>query len=207
MDAGAWQLSDSPGAGWGIAVPRKGVRMDPRGWYSFRSCWDVLALGSVLPSTMHRGFPQSGAWESLAAPARGQTDVLQHGTMLGNASIQLEVRTNICCFTRICASGKCTGETGKCCLRSEHWRMAQPHHGCRGVAVAFVGTSLCCSVEWVSMSLASRKVWGCRSQDRDSGFAKLLTWQEGTVPALCRRAHAPVPGGWRSSARRHGRLS
>lgn len=41
------------------------------------------------------------------------------------------------------------------------------------------------------MSLASREVGGCRSQDSDSGFAKLLAWQEGTVPALCRRAHGP----------------
>lgn len=54
--------------------------------------------------------------------------------------------------------------------------------------------------------MASREVWGCRSRDSDSGFAKLLAWQEGTVPALCHRVHGPVPGSWRPSVRRHGRF-
>lgn len=181
--------------------------MDPWGWYSFRSCWDMSALGFVLPSTLHGGLTQSSARESLPAPAWGQTDVLQHGTMLGHPSMQLEVRTNICCFTRVFASGKCAGETAKCYLGSEHWLRTQPHHGCRRVTVAFVGTSLCCTVEGVSVSLASREVWGCRSQDSDSGFAKLLAWQEGTVPALCHREHGPVPSGWRPSVHRPRRLS
>lgn len=45
------------------------------------------------------------------------------------------------------------------------------------------------------MTLAGRQVWGCRSQDGDSGFATLLSWQEGTVPAPCRRVRGPMPGG------------
>lgn len=73
-------------------------------------CSPALCMGVFL-SPVHGSLP---------APARGQTDVLQHGTMLGHVSIQLEVRTNICCFSRICASGKCAGDTGKNCLSSEH---------------------------------------------------------------------------------------
>lgn len=70
--------------------------------------------------------------------------------------MQLEVRTNICCFTRIFASGKYPGETAKYYLKSEHWHRAQPHHGCHRVTVVFVGTSLCCSVEGVSMSFGKQ---------------------------------------------------
>lgn len=101
--------------------------MDPRALDSFGTCWDMSALGSVLPSALHGGLSQ------FSAPAWGQTDVLQHGTMLGHPSMQLEVRTNICCLTRIFASEKCTGETAKCYLRSEHWHRAQPHQCCCGV--------------------------------------------------------------------------
>lgn len=110
MDAGAWQLIDGPGVGWEIAAPRNGVGMDLWGRYSFRSCWDMSALGSVLPRTLHGGLSQSSAWESLPAPARGQIDVL-HGTMLGHPSIQLEVRTNL--FHQNFCLWECTGETAK----------------------------------------------------------------------------------------------
>lgn len=104
MDAGAWQLIDGPGVGWGIAAPRKGVRMDLWDRYSFRSCWDMSALGSVLPRILHGGLlSQSSAWESLPAPARG--------TMLGHPSIQLEVRTNL--FHQNFCLWECTGETAK----------------------------------------------------------------------------------------------
>lgn len=133
-ESGWMQELGSPGAGCGGSQrPERGVRMDPRGWYSFRSCWDMPALGSVLPSTLRGGLSQSSAWESLPAPARGQIDVLQHGTMLGHPSMQLQVKTNVCCFTRIFAPGKCPGETAEYYPKSEHWHRAQGQHGCRRV--------------------------------------------------------------------------
>lgn len=67
--------------------------------------------------------------------------------------------------------------------------------GCRRVAVAFAGTSPHCGVTGVTVTLAGRQVWGYRSRDGDSGFATLPSWQEGTVPAPCRRVRGPMPGG------------
>lgn len=75
--------------------------------------------------------------------------------------------------------------------------------------MAFAGTPPCCGVTGFSMTLASRHVWGCRSQEGDSGLATLLAWQEGKVPAPCCRVHGPMPGGYRAMplVHRHRGLS
>lgn len=78
MDAGAWQLSDSPGAGWGIAVSWKGVRMDPWGWCSFRHV-GICQLLALCSPALCMGVRLS--------PVHGSLCLLQHGDKLMSYSM------------------------------------------------------------------------------------------------------------------------
>lgn len=168
----------------------RGAEDGSEGLEQLQACWDVSALGSALPSALH-GVCPSPAWESVPAAATGTNwcPAAWHSAGTPIRDKRLLFHQNFSLWE---------------VPRSEHWPRAQPHHGCPGVTVVLVGTSLGCSAEGVSVTLASREGWGCHPQDSDSGF---LAWQEGRVPALCCRVHGPLPGAGTPSVHRHWRLS